>query len=198
MSKVFFDEVSGGTVSSEPDAFSVTNTGSGPALRGESVGGFTAVFGTSKQNGLFGETNSDRDSGVVGINNGNGFGVTGSSNGGEGVHAHSDTGNAVHGDSAHSDAIVGLTLASGKAGVLGLSPNGNAVAGISDRGTGVFGKGGKLAGAFEGNVVVTGSLTVQGLDLKAAFDDVQVEIGDLIKLINGVQSQISSLQSQIH
>jgi hypothetical protein len=62
-----------------------------------------------------------------------------------------------------------LTTANGKAGVLGLAPSGNAVVGISDNGTGVFGKGTKFAGAFEGNVTVTGDIQLVNGDLAEDF-----------------------------
>src|SRR5260370_1369918 len=103
MATVNFDQPSGGTVISNVDAFSVLNSGSGPAVRGESAGGFAAVYGNSEQNGLFGYTSSANDSGVHGHNDGSGNGVAGFSNGGFGVRGDSAGGfAAVHGHGAQN------------------------------------------------------------------------------------------------
>ena len=142
MTNVNFNENSIGNVNSTVDAFAVTNNGSGPALRGESVGGFTGIFGTSRKTGITGVTGSDTDAGVNGSNTGKGFGVFGGSQSGHGIEGHSVESNGVKGFSEQSDAVCGFTGAVGKAGVLGLAPDGNAVAGISDRGIGVHGTNG--------------------------------------------------------
>jgi hypothetical protein len=85
MSTITFDQPSTANVSSSQDALSVTNAGTGPALRGESTSGFTAIYGTSSHNGIFGETGSqvDHEGGVVGKNNGKGKGVLGLGTNGE-------------------------------------------------------------------------------------------------------------------
>ncbi len=178
MTKVTFDEISGGTVSSTPDAFSVTNTGSGPALRGESRGGFTGIFGISQQNGIFGETASasNNDSGVVGKNDAGGNGVAGSSKSGVGVRGDTAEGfAAVHGHGA-KNGVWGFTISPTDSGVFGQNDgSGDGVAGVSANGIGVFGRGGRLAGRFEGNVEVTGNINatdffIGGGDCAEDFD----------------------------
>jgi hypothetical protein len=85
------------------------------------------------------------------------------------VYGASIADNGIHGDSLNGDAIAGIAHAQGKAGVLGISESsngGNGVSGISTSGNGVFGSGGQFAGFFEGNVQITGRLTVQGKDVE--------------------------------
>lgn len=138
MTKVFFDEVSGGAVSSAQDAFSVTNTGSGPALRSESASGFTAIYGTGKQNGLFGQTSSPNDSGVHGHNDGSGSGVAGFSKDGFGIVGRNETGfAAVHGHGG-KNGVWGFSTSPNDSGVYGQNDGkGNGVAGFSKGGIGV-------------------------------------------------------------
>jgi hypothetical protein len=142
MTKVTFDEVSGGTVSSTPDAFSVTNTGSGPALRGESTGGFTGIFGISQHNGIFGETASanNNDSGVVGKNDAGGNGVAGSSKDGFGIRGDSTNGfAAVHGHGG-KNGMWGFTISATDSGVFGQNDGaGVGAAGFSKDGFGIRG-----------------------------------------------------------
>jgi hypothetical protein len=80
-------------------------------------------------------------------------------------------GNAVYGTSAQNDAVVGLAQAQGKAGVLGLADHGNAVAGISKNQTEIYGQGGQYAGYFQGNVVVTGTITAQDFGFSTGAAD---------------------------
>jgi len=61
---------------------------------------------------------------------------------GFGVSGQSKTNHGVHGESSEGRGVVGI--------------------GTSAQGIGVFGKGGKFAGAFEGDVQVTGNLDVTG------------------------------------
>jgi hypothetical protein len=78
-----------------------------------------------------------------------GVGVHGSSSSGEGVHGHSSSGDGVHGSSGTGD------------GVHGFSTSGFGVHGFSQSSNGVYGASGTgNAGYFNGNVVITGSLSV--------------------------------------
>jgi hypothetical protein len=148
-----FDAPSAGTVNSSVDAFQVFNSGSGPALRGESIGAFTGIFGTSQQNGVVGVRKSDKDAGVNGSNTGNGFGVFGSGAGGPGVQGNSTNANGVEGHGG-KNGVLGLTASDNDSGVVGInngkgfgvfgsSQGGKGVGGKSVAGNGVEGTGGK-------------------------------------------------------
>jgi len=126
------------------------------------------VQGTSKTNhAVHGESVAGR--GVVGIST-TFVGVTGLSTSNDGVFGGSDTGigvqgtsktnHAVHGESVAGRGVVGISTTF--VGVTGMSTSNDAVLGISTSGIGVHGKGGQLAGLFEGDVTVTGKITVQG------------------------------------
>ena len=123
-----------------------------PGISGDSNGklltGSTAivsgdgVFGTGL-NGVHGV--STLNNGVFGENTGGGFGVRGQSEGGYGVYGSSTKSDGVHGESAAAgfSAVAGIHSAGGH-GIYGQST-----------GTG-------FAGAFAGNVQVTGDLSVTG------------------------------------
>jgi hypothetical protein len=130
-----------------------------PGVSGENTAGGIGVSG-SGQIGVSGNATERIGVGVQGTASHNGVGVQGTGN----------NGNGVYGTSKNSDAVVGVATAAGKAGILGLAPNGNAVVGISDNDTGVYAKGGKYAGAFDGNVIVTGDITLAGADCAEEFD----------------------------
>ena len=127
------------------------NSSTGDGVRGNSQDG-TAVRGTSINGtgvfGLSGATNGA--AGVVGNSfSTGGLGVFGNSPQGTGVEGSSTTGNGVGGNSNDGT------------GVFGSSTNGTAVRGQT------FGGGSSaLAGKFEGNVEVTGSLTKGGGSFK--------------------------------
>src|ERR1700732_1088624 len=100
-----------GSTSSSVDAFAITNSGSGPAIRAESSKGFTGVFGTSSHNGIVGETASGvaNECGVVGRSTGGGKGVLGIGTDGEGVKGESSKGfTGIFGTSSHNG-VVGET-----------------------------------------------------------------------------------------
>jgi hypothetical protein len=143
------------SVSSGVDAFSITNTGSGPAIRAESTGGFTGLYSTSSHNGIVGETASAvaTECGVVGRSTGSGKGVYGIGTNGEGVKGESSNGfTGVYGTSGHNGVVgetasavatecgvVGRSTGGGK-GVYGIGTNGEGVKGESSNGfTGVYG-----------------------------------------------------------
>jgi trimeric autotransporter adhesin len=97
--------------------------------------------------------------------------VSASSDSGDGVDGTSDSGFGVFGDSTSNVGVAGestdregvLGTSSTKGGVVGMSSSGDGVAGVAVSGpAGVFGSG-KVAGAFSGNVGVTGTLSVTGL-----------------------------------
>jgi hypothetical protein len=111
--------------------------------------------------GVHGETNSDRFAGVAGLNlstaQTEGLNPTG-------VFGKSQVGEGVHGETSSSAlaAVAGLSLnpRGTGAGVFGQS---------SGSGAGVFGRG-RVAGFFEGDVVVTGDIRLTGADCAEEFD----------------------------
>jgi hypothetical protein len=140
----------------------------GPGVKGESVGdllnphglsdgvlgvsGGDGVHGQGGRNGVVGRTSSGSDSGVWGDNTGSGVGVAGNSNGGDGIHG-----------TGGRNGVVGRTSSGSDSGVWADNTGAGAgVAGTSASGVGVYGRGGRLAGQFDGNVVINGgNLTMQ-------------------------------------
>jgi hypothetical protein len=116
-------------------AVSGVNTGSGIALDGES-------------DGLLAESTDGR--GVEGRSETN-FGVRAVSTKSVGLRATSVEGRGIEA-LAERDGV----------GLVAQSASGDGVFGISQSGIGVHGKGGKLAGQFEGDVQITGTLSVAG------------------------------------
>jgi hypothetical protein len=141
----------------------------GIGVRGDSTNGFAAVHGHGAQNGVWGFTLSPNDSGVFGQNDGKGSGVTGFSKDGLGVRGDSTNGfAAVHGNGG-KNGVFGFTT-SENSGVLGSNEGkGAGVSGISKNGIGVFGIG-PVAGRFEGDVQVTGDITLTGIGQDCAED----------------------------
>ena len=157
------------------------------AIVGESAN-FHAVFGIthSPLAGVFGASDTDGD-GVAGSAK-SGRGVNGVSETGDGVHGtgvrgvvgESQTYQGVYGNSRANAGVVGESAKfhavfaithSSFAGVFGSSDaGGTGVAGDSPTGIGVHGKGGRLAGLFEGNVEITGDLTLTNADCAEDFD----------------------------
>jgi hypothetical protein len=152
---------------------------------GTNDGGGDAVFGESSTKGGSGVkgVSHNANGAVVGVND---FGELGGNGGwfqsaqGEGVRGVSE--NANHG------AVVGVNTGGGF-GVYGKSDEGQGVVGESNQQAGVFGRGptggrfeggsgpavdavslhGGLAGRFDGNVEVTGDLTLAGADYAEAL-----------------------------
>jgi hypothetical protein len=120
-----------------------------------------APANTAGGNGVFGESQVPNASGVFGFNANGGNGVAGISQGGIGVFGQSN--------SLASSGVLGMNnvsaveFSNGSFGVTGVANGllGTGVQGIATGGggTGVFGQGGSLAGAFAGDVGVTGKLT---------------------------------------
>lgn len=89
-------------------------------------------------------------------------------------------------------------------GVLGQSDGaGTGLVGTSRSGIGVFGKGGNLAGFFEGNVEITGSLSIQGVNIQTLLQSVtaiDTRVNSLQQQVNSLlqlQQQANSLQQQL-
>jgi hypothetical protein len=88
-------------------------------------------------------------------------------------------------------------------GVRGVGHKGAGVSGTSDNGVGVYGKGGP-AGFFEGNVVVTGSLTVQRVDWGtllqriAQLEQQGANVGQLAQRVSSLEQKVASLESQLN
>jgi len=99
--------------------------------------------------------------------------------------------NGVFGSSRTQSGVVGLSEnyvgVSGDGrfmGVSGTSRSGTGVSGESNsaQGVGVHGKGGRLAGLFEGNVEVTGGLSVRGVTIASLLDRIAVLEDELRQL----------------
>ena len=156
--------------------------GAGLTVRAGGVAGI-AVEGIAAQSaGVVGFTGSPQLAGVAG--GGSSFGVSGVSGSGVGVQGTCPNHIGVRGDSdshvgirGRSQTGVGMRGSSaqpgdgfnGGIGVHGLGTNGaTAVAGASQGGVGVLGSatGGGLAGLFQGNVTVTGTLSASAKSFK--------------------------------
>jgi hypothetical protein len=104
---------------------------------------------------------SDGTAAVLGQNTADGFGVVGISDGGKAVEGRTKTGQAIVGIANAGTGVIGVADGFG---VVGSSGAGKAVEGRTNTGTaivGIAGSGGR-AGFFEGNVAVTGQLTIPG------------------------------------
>jgi hypothetical protein len=164
-----------------------TNTaGTGPGVMGES----------KSLVGVWGVSHDPHNAGVMGVNDGGGWGVTGRSPNQVGVSGESTSGLGVHGisvsnagvvgESTGLDGISGISHARHNAGVLGINDGGGwgvtgrsanvGVSGecLSTSGVGVHGKGGVLAGLFEGSVKVVGELYSEGSSAARFFGPVEI------------------------
>jgi hypothetical protein len=152
---------------------------------GESEG-FHGVFGHSVNNvGVAAESDnaeamnafshSPKHAAIIAVNDKGGPGVHGHSGPNVGVVGESNTGRGVHGVSNTNFGVSGISKQS--TGVLGRAEGtGSGVIGESLSGIGVHGKGGILAGKFEGNVEVTGTINGQ-------------IINDLVQQINKLKAR---------
>lgn len=166
---------------------------------GQNVG----VYGQSDQQGVFGHATTNTGTGVFGNTTGGGFGV--------------------RGESAEGTAIQGQSFGSG-AGVVGKSIGGIGIWGISETYEGMHAEtnstttaaiaayqmnagsdtaalyakhtGKKLAGFFDGGVEITGSLTVQGLNLNTFIAQAQ-SFGSLAGRVQALEQQNQQLKQQI-
>ena len=80
--------------SSSNSAVWARNLSSGAAVTADATSGANAVFGNGQHNGICGRTSSSSDSGVVGINDGSGYGVYGSSSSGIGTYGVTNNSNS--------------------------------------------------------------------------------------------------------
>lgn len=72
--------------------------------------------------------------------------------------------------------------------------DGTGIVGVSQGGVGVWGKGGRLAGVFEGNVEITGDLTVQGVSIQS----LRQQMAGLQSTVDGLQSTVDWLLSRVN
>lgn len=103
-------------------------------------------------------------------------GVFGSSKTQTGVIGLSERGIGVSGDGAQN-------------GVVGFSRTGIGVFGESPDGIGINGKGGRLAGRFEGNVEVTGDVSVQGHSMIQVLQRIEELENRMRRLVKGSENQ---------
>ena len=180
--------------------YGVTTNAQSSGVQGENL-----VGGGLRGNGVTGLCNQSGGSGIWGNNNGGGTGVTGTSDTGEGVVGRGSR-SGVHGVTTDSQSSgvqgdnLGNTGPNTGNGVTGLcdQPKGSGVwgnhtgggwgvSGTSDSagGIGIYGRGGKLAGCFEGDVWVTGDLSLVNQDCAEDFDiagDDAVEPGTVMAI----------------
>jgi hypothetical protein len=140
-----------------------------------------------------------------------GPGVQGDAENGAGVIGISKTWLGIYGETnAPANAGASGVLGEGKAGGDGVKGHANAqgkagVAGfhLTNNGPGIFGKG-SPAGLFEGNVVVTGSLTVQGvgfgplLQRIAQLEQQGANVGQLVQRVSSLENRVNTLQQQVN
>jgi hypothetical protein len=132
----------------------------GVGVQGKSQSG-TGVLGSSTS-GLGVQGTSESSGGVMGFS-GTGIGVSGFSFKGTGDGVYGQGKNGVHGQSGSG----------GDSGVWGENTGGgHGVSGTSDAagGIGVYGRGAKLAGRFDGNVEVTGDISLVNADCAEDFE----------------------------
>jgi hypothetical protein len=150
---------------------------------GKSTDNAGVVGESTNLHGVFGICHNPHGAGVFGTNDkADGFGVQGENEAGDGVHGKGRRGvvgesqsfrgvfgwsfdNAgVVGESTNLHGVFGICHNPNGGGVFGTNdkPGGFGVIGVSDAGIGISGKGGVLAGHFEGNVEVTGTITAHG------------------------------------
>jgi hypothetical protein len=142
------------------------STGKGHGVWGRTTAddGGAGVIGTSKNwIGVYGESNTST-------------GVYGKSNSWIGVQGESETTYGVYGHSNGFDGIKGETHGVLAAGVAGYN--------WTNKGFGIWGSGGEWAGAFQGNVLVTGDISLSNADCAEEFDILEdnVEAGTVMVL----------------
>jgi|SRR6185437_8493426 hypothetical protein len=144
-------------------------------------------------------------------------GITQSKTGGAGVFGSGDTGGpGVIGTSKTWIGVFGETFGTqngpagvwadghqGGSGVKGHTscPGAFGVAGfhLTNQGPGIFGQG-SPAGLFQGDVNVTGNLTVQGSNVLQRITHLEQQsgsIGNLVQQINSLEQKVTALQSQV-
>ena len=155
------------------------STVGGAGVWAENQTGGPGVVGLSKTwHGTYGKTDSTTGgAGVCGEHTGTGAGVLGQSDSGRGVAGVSKTWQGVYGSSDSQAGVVGESNSFD--GVFGISHS-NQHAAVSGHNTA-----GGMAGFFDGNVVVTGDVTLTGADFAEEFDILEatdVESGTVMVL----------------
>lgn len=172
------------------------NTTTGDGIWGQCDAG-RGVVGVSKSgSGVWGATISSRA--VVGANDEEGTGVWGETKKGRGVVGIVQTdGDGTWGQCDTGRGVVGVSKSG--SGVWGETTSGRAVVGVSATDIGVFGKGGRLAGFFEGNVDVTGSLTVQGTNIGGLAGRIQAveALAGRVQALEGIAGRVQNLEQKI-
>ena len=146
---------------------------SGNGVWGQTDGGGVGTLGTSNSG-----------PGVVGASK-SGPGVTGESTSSYGVAGGSQTFAGVRGTSSRATGTEGWSTSG--AGVAGMSVNGDGVFGMADeggngvtalsaQGVGLYAKGGRLAAFFEGDVQVTGDISLNNGDCAEDFDVIDASL----------------------
>ena len=193
MTKIEFDEPSGGRVTADVDAFEVRNNGKSAAIAGKAPS-HIGVFGFSEtSHGVQGASKSEI--GVLGSCDEMGVGVKGVCENGHGVFGVSNTDRGVFGAAKSSGfGVVGSCDGEG-VGVWGVNnpKDGIGVLGESEKGIGIYGKG-RIAGRFEGNVEVTGDIRLLNADCAEDFDVTDTESKDVEPGTVMVLTENSSLQ----
>ncbi|MET4097734.1 hypothetical protein, partial [Arthrobacter sp. UYCu712] len=109
------------------------------------------------------------------------------------VEGTTSSGIAIYGGvdaGARGRGVVGVSGSS--TAIEGNSTSGDAVYGVSKSGIGVHGKGGHLGGYFEGNVQITGDLSIQGVSIQAWLQ----RIITLENRANTLQSDVNALENR--
>jgi len=105
----------------------------------------------------------------------------------------------VLGRSDDNDGVQGFYKHQDRSGVVGTNTgSGTGVTAQSATGLGIFSKGGRLAGLFEGNVDITGSLTVQGTNiggLSGRIQSVEALTGRVQALENREQGLVNRVNT---
>lgn len=154
-------------------------SGNGVWGHGAATSGAVGVTGISDHNdGVRGHSSTAGKTGVLGIHEGEsgrgvagvadkGLGVSGVSVTSHGVFGRSEKGEGVHGESNNPEhgGVVGVSLAAGGHGIYGTCDNGTGVVAVVKKGTGLYAKADEgTAAKFDGNVVVSGDLFLEGAD----------------------------------
>lgn len=179
----------------------------------QSTIGGAGVYGASDTGaGVRGESKARFNPAVHGIHKGvEGPGVQGDAENGSGVIGIGKTWLGVYGET-HAPAAAGAAgvLGEGKDGGDGVKGHASgqgkaAVAGfhLTNKGPGIFGKG-SPAGLFEGDVTITGNLTLQGVSIQTWLQRiVQLEqqganVGQLVQRVSSLEQKVAALENQIN
>ena len=177
-----------GAVDTDVDVFSIQNT----LQVGQSDKDISRVASIVGHGGICHGVHGDNGNGS-GATPGVGTGVWGESDNGFGVYGASTTSAGVQGVSNRFDGVHGESQSSEHAGVSGIN---------SRDGIGVFGQSAGNAGQFEGNVLVTGKLTVDadcsigGLSFRQTLQQLQQALQQQQNSIIQLQNEIAALANK--